>query len=98
MNETFLTICNDVVERCSCGFIENVNDNNGIIINSISVQDKNLKSWQGKGLIGVRRKPDKPSWIRLTKFEPNCDPIWDGMEPDCHLSRCSWWHYSELKP
>jgi hypothetical protein len=39
-----------------------------------SVQDKNLKSRQGKSLIGVRRKPDKPSWIRLTKFEPNCDP------------------------
>jgi len=27
----------------------------------ISVQDKNLKSWEGKGLIGVSRKPKKPS-------------------------------------
>jgi len=26
-----------------------------------SVQDKNLKSWEGKGLIGVSRKPKKPS-------------------------------------
>jgi hypothetical protein len=28
---------------------------------SPSVQDKNLKSWEGKGLIGVSRKPKKPS-------------------------------------
>jgi hypothetical protein len=28
---------------------------------TISVQDKNLKSWEGKGLIGVSRKPKKPS-------------------------------------
>ena len=30
-------------------------------IPAFSVQDKNLKSWEGKGLIGVSRKPKKPS-------------------------------------
>jgi len=30
-------------------------------IGTVSVQDKNLKSWEGKGLIGVSRKPKKPS-------------------------------------
>ena len=30
-------------------------------IDGTSVQDKNLKSWEGKGLIGVSRKPKKPS-------------------------------------
>jgi len=30
-------------------------------VKTSSVQDKNLKSWEGKGLIGVSRKPKKPS-------------------------------------
>ena len=33
----------------------------GSLVALTSVQDKNLKSWEGKGLIGVSRKPKKPS-------------------------------------